>query len=261
MDLGLAGTAALVTGGSSGIGAAVARALVDEGVRVALCARRSEPLEVCARELRKRGGDVVALAGDTGVLADVERVVSAAAEEFAGLDILVNNAGATLFAPLEEISDERWLEDLNAKLLGYVRCTRVSIPFLERSDRACIVNVGGNAGRQPLPYHLPGGASNAGILNFTQSMGQYLGPRAIRVVGVAPGLVETPRLDKQLPVQAAQWGTTPEEARARMLRDIPTGRISSADDIANVVCFVASPRARQLNGTTITVDGGNTRGI
>ncbi len=261
MDLGLAGAAALVTGGSSGIGAAVASAFVAEGMRVAICARRSEPLEATAAALSERGAQVIALPGDMGSTADVERIVAEAAEQFGGVDVVVNNAGSTLFAPLEEIPDERWLEDLNAKLLGYVRCTRAALPHLERSDRACVVNVGGNAGRQPLPYHLPGGASNAGILNFTQAMGQYLGPRAIRVVGVAPGLVETPRLDKQLPVQAAQWGTSVEAARARMLRDIPTGRISTAEDIADLVCFVASPRARQLTGTTITIDGGYTRGI
>lgn len=261
MELGLAGAAALVTGGSSGIGAAVAQAFVDEGMRVAICARRREPLEATAAELRKQGGDVVVMSGDIGSPDDVERIVSGAADALGNLDILVNNAGSTLFAPLEEISDERWLEDINAKLLGYVRCTRASIPLLQHSKRGCIVNIGGNAGRQPLPYHLPGGASNAGILNFTQAMGNYLGPRGIRVVGIAPGLVETPRLAKQLPVQAAQWGVSVEEARSRLLKEIPAGRISTVNDVADLVCFVASSRARQLTGTTITIDGGYTRGI
>lgn len=251
----------LVTGASSGIGAAVAGAFAREGMRVAITARGTEQLQEVADALGGDGAQVLAVPGDMGSTEDVERVVGETIEKFGGIDVLVNNAGATVFAPLEDVGDERWLSDLNTKLLGYVRCTRVAAPHLEKRETACIVNVGGNGGRQPLPYHLPGGAANAAILNFTQAMGQYLGPRGVRVVGVAPGLVETPRLDKQLPVQAAMWGVDTDEARKRMVRDIPVGRISTSEDIADVICFLASPRARQIHGTTITVDGGATRGI
>jgi NAD(P)-dependent dehydrogenase (short-subunit alcohol dehydrogenase family) len=261
VELGLDGGVVLVTGGSSGIGAAVAEALIREGARVSITARRQAPLDAVAAALGMHGGNAIAVAGDMGSTSDVERVVAATVARFGGLDVVVNNAGSSVFAPLEEVSDERWLADLNTKLIGYVRCTRTAIPHLERSQRACIVNIGGNAGRQPLQYHLPGGAANAGILNFTQAMGQYLGPKGIRVVGIAPGLVETPRLEKQIPAQAAHWNMSVPEARERMVADIPIRRISTADDIADLVCFLASPRAGQITGTTVTIDGGYTRGI
>jgi NAD(P)-dependent dehydrogenase (short-subunit alcohol dehydrogenase family) len=261
VDLELKGKVAVVTGGSSGIGAAIARSLADEEVNVVICSRRAEPLQEVADGLSDAAGEVAAITADTGSLEQVRSLVQAAVERFGGIDILVNNAGSSLFAPLEEVTDERWLADLNVKLVGYARCLREALPHLRTSPAACVVNVGGNAGRQPLVYHLPGGAANAALLNFTQAMAQYLGPEGIRVVGVAPGLVETPRLPKQVEVQARVLGVSQEEAREQMLAGIALRRIATAEDVASLVTFLASARAALITGTTITIDGGTTKGI
>ncbi|HZC99580.1 MAG TPA: SDR family oxidoreductase [Actinomycetes bacterium] len=260
MDLKLKGRVALVTGGGSGIGAAIAHALVEEGAAVAICGRQVEPLEEVAASLRD-ARPFLTIQADTGSPEQVQRLVERVVEQFDALDILVNNAGSSLFASFEEIPDERWLSDLNVKLVGYARCLRETLPHLRRSAHGCVVNVGGNAGRHPLAYHLPGGAANAGLLHFTVAMAEYLGPEGVRVVGVAPGLVDTPRLRKQVEVQARLWGVPEEAARARMIEQIPLRTVSRPDDVANLVCFLVSDRARMITGTTITIDGGFTRGI
>jgi 3-oxoacyl-[acyl-carrier protein] reductase len=260
VDLELKGRVALVTGGSSGIGAAIAYTLVSDGAAVAICGRQAEPLEEVAASL-PNARLVLPVQADTGSPEQVRQLVERVVEHFGALDILVNNAGSSLFAPLEEVPDERWVSDLNVKLVGYARCLREVLPHLKRSAHGCMVNVGGNAGRHPLVYHLPGGAANAGLLHFTVAMAEYLGPEGIRVVGVAPGLVDTPRLSKQFEVQARLWDVPEEVARARMIEQIPLRAISRPDDVANLVCFLVSDRARMITGTTITIDGGFTRGI
>jgi NAD(P)-dependent dehydrogenase (short-subunit alcohol dehydrogenase family) len=261
MELDLKGRSAVVTGGSSGIGASIARSLAEEGVNVVICSRGTDALEELARDLTDAPGEVIAVRADTGSLEDVRQLMATVGERLGGLDILVNNAGSSLFAPLEEVPDERWIADLNVKLVGYARCIREGLPLLRKSGAACVVNVGGNAGRQPLVYHLPGGAANAGLLNLTQSMAQYLGPDGIRVVGVAPGLVDTPRLFTQLEVQARVWGVSEEIARERMVEQIALRKIATSEDVADLVAFLVSDRAALITGTTITIDGGTTKGI
>jgi NAD(P)-dependent dehydrogenase (short-subunit alcohol dehydrogenase family) len=124
-----------------------------------------------------------------------------------------------------------------------------------------IVNIGGNGGRQPMSYHLPGGASNAAILNLTVSLGSYLAKDRIHVLTCAPGPVRTARFVKQLTANAQLWGVSFEEAERRFTADCPLGYVPSAEDVAGVVAFLASPRAAYMTGTTVTVDGGITRGI
>jgi 3-oxoacyl-[acyl-carrier protein] reductase len=261
VELDLKGRVAVVTGASSGIGAVIARSLADEGVSVVICSRGSEALQRVADDLADAPGEVVAVPADTGSVEQVRDLMNTVVDRFGGLDILVNNAGSSLFATLEEVPDERWISDLNVKLVGYARCIREALPGLRKSQAACVVNVGGNAGRQPLIYHLPGGAANAGLLNLTQSMAQYLGPDGIRVVGVAPGLVDTPRLSKQMEVQARVWSVSEEVARDRMLDQIALRKIATSEDVANLVTFLVSDRASLITGTTITIDGGSTKGI
>ena len=187
--------------------------------------------------------------------------MNSAAAQLGGVDIVINNAGASIFAELFDIPDERWLKDIELKLLSYVRTSRAAIPHLREAGGGRIINVGGNAGRQPLPYHLPGGASNAGVLNFTRAMGEYLAKDRIAVIACAPGPVKTARFEKQLAANAKNWGISVEEAEARFVADLPLGYVPTAEEVAGVIVFLASPRAAYITGTTLTVDGGITKGI
>lgn len=262
MNLELNGKKALVTGASEGIGRAVVDLLAEEGCDVAFCSRRQAALDEIATEVGKRTGrKLVPLAADVSKLEDIERFVADGAEQLGGIDILINNAGASIFGELFDIPDERWLADIELKLMSYVRATRSVVPHMRERGGGRVVNVGGNAGRQPLPYHLPGGASNAGVLNFTRAMGEYLAKDRINVIACAPGPVKTARFEKQLAANAKKWGVGVKEAEARFVADLPLGYVPTAKEVAGVVVFLSSPRAAYITGTTLTVDGGITKGI
>jgi 3-oxoacyl-[acyl-carrier protein] reductase len=262
MDLGLHNKRALVTGASEGIGLAVVELLAQEGCDVAFCSRRQDVLdEISLRLARRTGRRMVPIAADLSHREEVEGFVDRAAESLGGVDILINNAGASIFAPLEEVPDERWLRDIELKLLSYVRASRTALKHLRRAGGGRIVHVGGNAGRQPLPYHLPGGASNAAILNFTVSLAQQVAADNIHVLNCAPGPVKTARFKRQIAANAKNWGVSEAEAEERFTRECPLGYVPSAEDVAGVIVFLASPRAAYMTGTTVTVDGGITRGI
>jgi len=260
MDLELSDRRALVTGASEGIGRAVVELLAEEGCDVAFCSRRQEMLdEVADATARATGRKLVPIAADMSRREEIEAFVERGAEALGGIDIVVNNAGASLFAPFEDVPDERWLADIELKLMSYVRMSRAALVHLEAGGR--IVNVGGNAGRQPLRYHLPGGASNAALLNFTVSLAHTVAEAGIHVLTCAPGPVKTARFEKQIAANAKLWGVTEEEAEQKFVSELPLGYVPEARDIAGVIVFLASPRAAYMTGTTVTVDGGITRGI
>jgi 3-oxoacyl-[acyl-carrier protein] reductase len=262
VDLRLESKRAIVTGGSEGIGRAVVEALAAEGCDVAFCARRRELVEQVAHQVHAATGRrLVPYAADLSRREKIDDFVAYAAQELGGIDIVVNNAGASIFAPLFEIPDERWLEDIELKFMSSVRTSRAAIPHLRAAGGGRIVNVAGNGGRQPIPYHLPGGASNAAILNFTVSLANYLAKDRIHVLTCAPGPVRTARLVKQIEANAKLWGLPFEDAETRFTSECPLGYIPSPEDIAGVIAFLASDRAAYMTGTTVTVDGGITRGI
>jgi 3-oxoacyl-[acyl-carrier protein] reductase len=262
MDLELTDKKAIVTGASEGIGRAVVEVLAEEGCDVAFCSRRQDILdEVATATASATGRRLVPLAADLAQRPEIERFVERAAEELGGIDIVVNNAGASIFAELFDIPDDRWMQDIELKLMSYVRTIRASVPHLREAGGGRIVNVGGNGGRQPLPYHLPGGASNAAILNLTVSLANYLAKDRIHVLTCAPGPVRTARFVKQIAANAERWGITPEEAEERFVSECPLGYVPTARDVAGVIAFLSSPRAAYMTGTTVTVDGGITRGI
>jgi 3-oxoacyl-[acyl-carrier protein] reductase len=261
MDLELTGKRALVTGASEGIGRAVVEALAVEGCDVAFCSRRQDVLDAVAAEVAAlTGRRLFPLRADLSQPSDIEDFVNGAADRLGGVDVLVNNAGASIFAEFDDVPDERWLADIELKLVGYVRTIRAALPYLRRQGGR-IVNVAGNAGRQPLPYHLPGGSANAGILNLTVSLGQYLAPDDVRVLCCAMGPVRTARFEKQIRANAERWGVGDEEAERRFTDELPLKYVPSPDEIAKVIVFLASPASGYMTGTTVTVDGGITRGI
>lgn len=262
MDLQIAGKRALVTGASEGIGLATAELLAQEGCHVALSARRADVLaSECDRLSSRYGVTAVPAPADLSSLAGCEQAMAAAVAGLGGLDILVNNAGASVFATFEDIPDERWVGDLELKLVGYARLTRLALPAFREAGGGRVVNVAGNAGKQPLPYHMPGGAANAGVLNLTKSVSLQVGREGIYVNAVCPGPVRTARYDKMLERLARDWGVTTAEAETRYLEELPLPFVPTSEEVAATIVFLASPRAAYVNGTSIIVDGGITRGI
>ena len=255
MELGLKGKRALVTGASEGIGKAIARKLADEGVRVAVCARTEATLKEAAGEIaRATGSTVVPIPADLRSLAGCQGFVAQAAEWLGGVDILVNNAGASAFGPFVDLPDEAFVDAINGKLLGYIRCTRAVIPHMERRGGGSIVNITGTT-QQAVALHTPGSACNAAIRMFSKELSIELGPLNIRVNSVAPGRIQTARADRMLQANAAARGASPEVILGELVKTIPSGRVGTVDDIADAVCFLVSERATYVNGTALVVDG------
>ena len=265
MDLELDGKAALVTGGSKGIGKAIARALAAEGVDVAIAARTRETLEAAAAELAaETGRRVVPIVCDTGSTPAVEAMVAEAVERLGRLDILVNNAarpggGPGPVPPLEGVTDANFEEEMNTKVLGYLRCARAAAPHLKANGWGRIINVSGMAARQS--GTAIGSMRNVAVAALTKNLADELGPHGINVTVVHPGLTWTERMLALMEQRAAEQGVSVEEATARAAAGNSVRRIIDAADIANVVAFLASPRSVAITGDAIAAGGGVGRAI
>jgi 3-oxoacyl-[acyl-carrier protein] reductase len=262
MDLELREKIALVTGASRGIGRAITRGLAAEGARVALCARDKATLETAASAIaRETGAEPFVVAGDLARLEEVERVAREVHHRFGRIDILVNNAGAIRGGDFLTIPDAQWADDWSLKLLGYIRMARAVFPLMRAQGGGRIINVVGAAARNPTSGYLPGGVANAGLVNFTKGLADLAAPHGILVTAVSPAATATDRWERLIAQQAAAAGKPLEQYRAEVAGTYPLRRIARPEDIADLVCFLASARASFLTGICITVDGGATRGV
>ncbi|MGH7312216.1 MAG: SDR family NAD(P)-dependent oxidoreductase, partial [Candidatus Rokuibacteriota bacterium] len=190
MDLGIQGKAAIVTGGSRGIGRETARVLLEAGARVAICARSREALEQAHDELQtKAESEVLAVVADMAVEADVERLVGEATARWGGVDILVNNAGTMYSGRFEALTDAGLRTQLDTKVFGFMRAIRLVAPGMRARCWGRIVNVIGGAGKEPDPYMLGSGITNSALLNLTKALSTELGPDNVLVNAVCPGWV------------------------------------------------------------------------
>ena len=262
MDLGLKGKVALVTGGSKGIGKAVARGLADEGAKVAICARTRTEVEATAAALAKAtGGEVFAVAGDLTREADVQKIVDATVGRFGRIDILVNNAGAAPGGLLLDLTEEHWQTALQLKFMGFVRCMKAVIPHMLKQGGGRIVNIVGNDGVKPIGIELTPSAANAADLAVTVALDEQYGKHNICINAVNPGPVATERWDFLIGGIAKVRKISVDEAQQRAERSIPLGRICTPEEVANVAVFVASERASFMNGALITLDGGQRKAL
>jgi NAD(P)-dependent dehydrogenase (short-subunit alcohol dehydrogenase family) len=262
MDLGLRGKVALITGGSKGIGHAVAIGLAREGASVAICARRQELLDRAAREIAEAtGAEVLPISGDMSKPGDADRVVDAVVTRFGRIDILVNNAGAAPGGLLLNLTEEDWALALQLKFLGYMRCCRAAIPHMLTQGGGRIVNIVGNDGVKPAYWELTASAANAADLAAIQALAEQYGRHNIRINAINPGPVSTGRWDGLVRAYARDKNLTLDEASRRGIASIPLGRLCTPDEVADVAVFVASDRASFMNGASITLDGGQRKAV
>ncbi len=270
MDLGLAGKRAIVTGGSLGIGKAIARELAREGADVAVVARTKEQLEATARELAaETGRRVIPLVADVTSRAQVDGMVAQATAQLGGLHILVNSGSppggsATATGPIETVVDEDLLQDFNVKYVGALRCARAAIPFMKREGWGRIINISGTNARNA--GNLSGGARNTSLVHLTKTLAVQLGRFGITVNCVHPGITRTERTPRLLAARAKELGVTPEEAEQRdFAPDSPRGnainRMVDASEIAYVTVFLASDKAWAVSGELIVATGGAGRAV
>jgi len=255
VDLQLAGARAIVTGGSRGIGLAVARGLRAEGARVAIVARHEERLRAAAAEL---GPEVLAVPADTtddvAVRAMVEEVVGA----WGGVDVLVNAAAQPAGGPvpaLADLTDAEVQADFDTKALGYLRCARAVAPHMTAQGRGRIVNISGLNARRT--GSIAGGIRNVAVAALTANLADELGPSGVGVTVVHPGLVETERTPRLVADRAAASGRTEEQVRADLAAGSSLRRLVTAEEVANVVVFLCSPLAVAVTGDAVGVGGGN----
>jgi NAD(P)-dependent dehydrogenase (short-subunit alcohol dehydrogenase family) len=262
MELGLRGKTAAVTGASKGIGRAIARALAAEGVDLAICARTATDIERAAAEIADATGSAVhPLPADLSRADEVERFAAFATARLGRVDILVNNAGAIPAGTLESIDDETWHQAYDLKLWGYIRLSRALLPGMKERRAGAILNIIGNAGRQPSAGYIAGGPANAALMNFTKGLAADAGPHDVRVNAINPGPIRTERLIAMNAVRAREQGLSPEEVERGAARGIPLGRVGLPEEVAAAAVFLVSDAASFIHGAILPVEGGATLGI
>jgi len=252
VDLSLAGKAAIIGGASQGIGFAIARVLAAEGARVAMVARRREPLDAAVANV---AGEAFAVAADIRKAEDCERIVASAVDRFGRLDILVNNDGAPPLGRLDEFDDAAWAKAVEQNLMSVVRLTRHAIPHMRKAGGGSIVNITALSVLQPMPRFGLSVATWAGVLGYAKTLSLEVAADRITVNTICPGRIATGRLDKVYGVGDGKPAID-ESAIAEMAKQVPLGRIGLPDEIAGLVAFLASPWGAYITGSTFHVDGG-----
>ena len=255
MDLGLRGKVAAITGGSEGIGKAAAWRLAAEGASVVICARRRDVLEAAAEEIRAATkADVLAVPADVTKAEDVEAFISAAVDRFGRLDILVNNAGRAAAREFMDVDDADWQSDLDLKLFAAIRASRLAIPHMRRVGGGRIINLTHVGGKQPGYHSLPSAVSRAAGIALTKALSRDCAAYGILVNTVCVGTIKSAQNERAR--QAQSPSLSPEEFYRQRGQGIPLGRVGEAEEVADVIAFLASARASYVTGVSINVDGG-----
>ncbi|MDP2013624.1 MAG: SDR family oxidoreductase [Actinomycetota bacterium] len=258
MDLELVGKRALVTGGSRGIGKAIARALANEGCDVVVTARGDAALRATATEISSATGRrIVPIVADTSSSKDINTMVDAAVAALGGVDILVNNAarpgGSSVPPRMADITAEEFWEDMNVKVLGYLQCAQAVVPHMLNSGWGRIISISGLAARSS--GSTVGSMRNVAVAAMTKNLADELGPRGINVTVVHPGGTRTEASAGKFEAIAEARGISAAEVE-RLMGSNSIGRMVDAAEVAVVVTFLASPRSIAINGDAIAVGGG-----
>lgn len=256
MDLGLRDKVAIITGSSRGLGLASAKALAAEGCRVTLCARGAEALASARRAVAAdAGGDdrVLAVTADVSTVSGVEAVIERTAETFGGIDVLVNNIATVAGAGLLDTSDAEWQDAIDQTLMPTVRASKLAVPHMRRGGGGCIIIIASIYGREAggrMAYN----AVKAAQISLGKSLAQQLAASNIRVVSVSPGSIL---------FEGGSWWKrqqqNPEAIAQFVKNELPFGRFGRPEEVGDVVAFLASPRASWISGTSVVVDGCQSR--
>ncbi len=252
MQLSLKGKVAAITGGSEGIGRATALRLAELGARVAICARRADVLEKAAVEIRKLGAEVLAVVADASKADDMPRFIEETVKRFGRIDIVVNNAGGTGQSPFAKVDDPEWRNDIEIKVMAQVRTARAAVPHMQKQGGGRIINLNMVGAKQPGAAMVPTTVSRAAGLALTKALSKEYAASNILVNAVAVGKIKSMQQERR----AKRSGLTVEEHYAQTGKTVPLGRMGEAEEVANVIAFLASDAASYVTGTCINVDGG-----
>lgn len=254
MDLGLDGKVAIVTGSSRGLGLASAKALAAEGCFVTICGRTDATLRQAAAAVAGgEGGRVLAVRADVSTADGIRSVIDRTVETFGGLDVLVNNVGLARGGGLIETTDDDWQEAIDQTLMPAIRASRLAVPHLQQRGGGAIVIIASIFGREAggrMTYN----AVKAAQISLAKSLAQQLAPSNIRVNSVSPGSIL---------FEGGSWWkrqqADPEGIAAFIRQELPLGRFGTPEEVGSVVAFLASPRASWISGTSVVVDGCQSR--
>jgi NAD(P)-dependent dehydrogenase (short-subunit alcohol dehydrogenase family) len=249
-DLSVAGLRVIVTAGAAGIGRAIAEAFADGGAHVEVCDVARDALA----DLKKARPDIPGHLADVADPKAIARFFAKAAK--GGLDVLVNNAGiAGPTAPIDEIAPKDWHATIAINLDSMFHCTRLAVPLLKKARGGSIINLSSVAGRLGFPLRTPYAATKWAVVGLTKSLAMELGPHKIRVNAIQPGIVKGPRIDRVIAARAAATGISFEQQRKLLLSKVSLRTEVTAEDIAAMALFLASPAGARISGQALSVCG------
>jgi 3-oxoacyl-[acyl-carrier protein] reductase len=253
MEISLSGRAAIVTGGSKGIGFAVATRFAASGADVAIVARTGEPLKEAVSAIRKSSQThVIGVQADVSKAADIQRAYDEVMKAFDKIDIIVNNAGTSRAMPFEKVTDEILYDDLELKLFAAVRLIRLVAPQMKERRWGRIINVLNIGAKAPRPNSMPTSVSRGAGMAMTKALSHELAPHNVLVNAMLVGLIHA----DQHVQSAKRYNIAVEEHYKALAKEIPVGRVGEAEEFANLACFLASEQGGYITGTAINVDGG-----
>jgi 3-oxoacyl-[acyl-carrier protein] reductase len=272
MELGLKGKRAIVMAASRGLGYACARTLAAEGCKLVICSRDGERIRAAAASIaRETGATVEAVVSDVSDEGEASRLVAAAVSHLGGLDIVVHNAGGPPAGETASVSEAQWQKAFEQNMLSLVRIVNAAVPEMKRAGGGRIITIASSSIKQPIPNLVLSNALRAGVwgfaktlsrelgpdrIGFAKTLSRELGPDRILVNVVAPGRIQTERIEELDQANAAKAGMPLDQVKKASVSGVPLGRIGTPDEFAKVVVFLASEAASYVTGQAIIVDGG-----
>lgn len=257
MNLGLEGKLALVTAATGGLGFATAKALVGEGARVVICGRNEGRVQGAVERLSEQGGEVAGFVADVGRADDLKRLFAQVQETLGGLDILVSNAGGPPSGGFIALAESKWELAYELTLQSVVRSVRLALPMMQARGGGRVLTIVSSSVKRPLPNLLLSNVFRPAVQGLCKSLASELAGDNIQVNCLAPGRIETERVNELDTALASKQGKSFDEVRNSSLQSIPMGRLGEPDEFGQVAAFLCSETAKYMTGSTVFVDGGS----